>query len=219
MNHSDGRDRTATGPTLVCFALKEEAAPFRKRLGARVGTILLVTGMGRRNSRQRLLAVLRATRPRRVFTCGFAGGLNPGFATGQVLFHTSDAELTGLLAATGAVPATFTCADRIAITRAEKQGLYAATRADAVEMESAEIHSICRERQIPCATVRVISDSADEELPLDFNQLSHPDHRLHYGRLVWAVLKSPGVIPALLQLQAKTKRAAMRLAAVLMQVV
>ena len=85
-------------------------------------------------------------------------------------------------------------------------------------MESLTIHEVCRERNIPCATVRVISDTANEDLPLDFNALSKPDKNLDFGKLFLAIARSPGKIPALMQLQKKTKFAAEQLADVLAKI-
>ena len=115
-------------------------------------------------------------------------------------------------------PAKFFCADRIATTVAEKKKLRDGTGADAVEMESAAIHAVCRERGIACVTVRVISDTANEDLPLDFNALAKPDKNLDFGKLFLAIAKSPGKIGALMELQKKTKFAAERLADVLIEI-
>jgi adenosylhomocysteine nucleosidase len=211
--------------TLVCFALKEEAAPFQNMAAGKSGIPVLITGIGRKNAEKSVRKFLANNSPKLVLTCGFAGGLNPDLKLGEVVFEltdselrTSNSELRAQLLAAGAKPAKFFCADRIATTVAEKKKLRAETGADAVEMESAAIHAVCAERGIPCVTVRVISDAANEDLPLDFNALAKPDMNLDYGKLAWAIAKSPGKIGALMQLQKKTRFAAERMAAVLSRI-
>ncbi|HEX4349131.1 MAG TPA: hypothetical protein VH251_02025, partial [Verrucomicrobiae bacterium] len=128
---------------------------------------------------------------------------------------SSTLDFQAQLETAGAKPVKFFCADRIATTVAEKKKLREETSADVVEMESAAIHDVCREQGIPCVTIRVISDTAHEDLPLDFNLLAKPDKSMDFGKLAWAIAKSPGKIGALLDLQKKTSFAAERLAAVL----
>ncbi len=202
---------------LVCFAVKEEAAPFLRQLPAGVET--LVTGMG-------AAAAERATRPRLaarewdlVLTCGFAGGLNPALRSGTVVFEADETfPLRQAIQAAGADPVGFHCADRVAVTAVEKTQLRARTGADAVEMESGVIRRLCRERGIPSATVRAISDAAHEDLPLDFNALMKADGTLNFGQLLGAILRRPQKIPALIALGNRSKSAAARLTAVLQAV-
>src|SRR5208282_5587539 len=164
--------------TLVCFALKEESAPFQKMVAGRLGISVLITGIGRKNAEKAVRefldghsggASVPASRlvsslapPDYVLTCGFAGGLNPDLKLGEVVFeivprssrgdeaqinNQSEPPYVGcydtLLAAV-AKPAKFYCADRIATTVEEKMKLRADNGADAVEMESAAIHAVCR---------------------------------------------------------------------------
>jgi adenosylhomocysteine nucleosidase len=245
---------------LICFALKEEAAPFQTGLRRGHHVSILLTGIGRQNAEKSVREFLNSCRsrgnetqikekletphvvsydPDLVLTCGFAGGLNPDLKLGDMVFeftsrrnefHESqiknevgnligDSCLRETLLAAGAKPAKFFCADRIATTAAEKKQLRDETGADAVEMESAAIHAVCAERGIPCATVRVISDTASEDLPLDFNTLARPDKSLDFGKLAWAIAKSPGKIGALMELQRKTKFAAEQLAVVLEKII
>ena len=206
------------GTALICFALKEEAAPFRKAVAANNKVEVLVTGIGRVNSEQALKSKLSVLQPSEVFTCGFAGGLDPQWPVGQVLFETGESALHDRLLRAGAQPGRFYCADRIATTAVEKHELRQRTGADAVEMESGTIQALCRERQIPCATVRVISDAASTDLPLDFNQLSKPDLSLDYRKLALAILCSPQRMRGLLELQRNSSRAAAALSEVLMKV-
>lgn len=211
--------RSSSPLTLVCFALKEEAGAFRKLVGDPPDLRILLTGIGKQNAQRAVGDFLRDNTPTQVFTCGFAGALDPGLKIGDVVFLTVDWLLDRALVEAGARAASFYCAPRMVTTAKAKAELREKTRACVVEMESVFIHEICVERGISCATVRVISDVADEDLPLDFNQLSNPDQSLNMGKLAWAVAKSPGKIPALMRLGRNSQMAARRLAAVLKQVI
>ena len=85
-------------------------------------------------------------------------------------------------------------------------------------MESNIIRQICRAAQIPSATVRVISDTAQEDLPLDFNRCLTADARLDYVRLAARVLASPHRLGGVLALWRHSRQAAHTLAEVLARV-
>ena len=200
---------------LFCFAVEQEAKFF-----SQPGMEILITGIGRENAEKKLHAALKKEDYQLVLSCGFAGGLNPYLTTGTVIFATDeDAGLTPALLAAGACPVRFHCADRVATTVEEKRTLWESTGADAVEMESQIICAICRAHGLPSTTIRVISDAADENLPLDFNVFMTADQKLNYGKLILTLLGSPGKIPAMLRLQRKTQMAARNLARVLSKVI
>ncbi len=199
--------------------MKEEARAFERLAAERSNVRVFLVGMGRRNAERALRVALAKERPVLVLTCGFAGGLRPDLEMGTVLF-VADRE-TGLeqpLLAAGAKPARFHCVDRVATTAAEKRAMREATGADAVEMESASICAVCQELAIPAATVRVILDVAQEDLPLDFSQLMTSGQKMNYGKLAMALLRSPGKVRALLRLQKRAQAAAGKLAEVLVRV-
>jgi nucleoside phosphorylase len=203
-------------PSMVCFAVKEEARPFERLHGRPPHVRTLLTGMGPRNAEKAIRNAIAGEPPGLILTCGFAGGLRPGLASGTVVFaSTGNADLESALARSGAQPGRFHCVTRVATTAEEKRALRKSTGADAVEMESQVICAVCRETNIPCATVRVILDTAEENLPLDFNFLMTPDHQLRYVRLATMLLAAPGKIPALLRLQKQSRAAAEKLALVL----
>jgi nucleoside phosphorylase len=205
--------------TLVCFAVKEEARLFKESAGGKANLRILLTGMGQRNADRIVRAALAGEKPTLVLTCGFAGGLRPELTAGMVLFATdADASLESALARAGARPGRFHCAARVAATAREKRALWETTGGDAVEMESQIICGICREHNIPWAIVRVILDTADEDLPLDFGQLMTADERMDYGKLALTLMKSPKRIGALVRLQKEARVAAQKLAEVLVKI-
>lgn len=208
----------------VCFALAEEAGAFEKVNGDKVHVFL--TGIGRENAEKAARKFLEAQMPSLLMTCGFAGGLTSELKIGDVIFEilaTSSAgndlyaAIRTKLAGAGAKEAKIFCADRIATTVTDKKKLREETGADAAEMESGAVQAVCAEHGIPCVTVRVISDTADQDLPLDFNKFLTENKSMDMSKLMMAVARAPWKMGALMELQKNTKLAAQRLADVLVE--
>jgi nucleoside phosphorylase len=206
-------------PTLVCFAVKEEAEVFEHVRRSAPRAKILITGMGKQNAEKAIRETLKIIRPALVLSCGFAGGLNPQLTAGTVVFETEDSAMEAELLSRGGFGVKFHCAERVATTAAQKCALRESTGADAVEMESQVIGSICSQAAIPFATVRVILDAADEDLPLDFNRLMTSKQEMSYLKLGGALLKSPGKIGALKKLQKRCETASEKLAQVLVRII
>jgi len=174
--------------------------------------------MGRRNAERSIRNALQRGKQDLVLTCGFAGGLRPGLESGTVLYESDDnPDLKKRLDASGALSGQVLFSPRVATTAADKAALWEHSKADAVEMESHAVRAICRQRGIPSATVRVVLDTAAEDLPLDFNRLMTADQKMSYAKLIAVLACSPAKIPALMRLQKQSRATAEKLAEVLLR--
>ena len=194
----------------ICFAVKEEAKYFQKVVAGRGQVQVLVTGMGRHNAEKSLTTALQKNLPPRlVITSGFAGGLSPVLARNTVVFAADDNPgLQALLKATGARSVQFHCAERVVATTSQKRDLWASTGCEAVEMESQPIRSLCNQHRIPAVTVRIILDTAGEDLPLDFNLVMDSAQRIDSLKLARLLIRSPWKIASLLRLRRHSAEAA-----------
>lgn len=193
---------------LVCFAVPHEARLFQRRIAGHPAITILLTGIGRRNAERSIRRALTESHPRCVISSGFAGGLCPDLPCGSVVFDADpDFPFIRLLSDSSARPARFHCADHIIISAEAKAALRNANGADAVEMESQPIRQYCRELNIPSATIRVISDAANESLPLDFNQCLTGEHVFDYTKLLRLLVRSPRTLPPLVRFQKRVTAA------------
>jgi adenosylhomocysteine nucleosidase len=201
-------------PPLITFAVPAEATPARREFQQRqLPGRFLVTGIGARAARGAFLRALEDSLPPFVLTCGFAGGLDPALSRGSLVYEADpDFPLASRMPACDAVRAAFLASDRILTSASEKARAREQSHADAVEMESFAIRQLCRERGILSATFRVISDTAGEDLPLDFSRFLGGSGRFHYEKLALALLRSPARIPPLIRFQRQTRAAAVALA-------
>jgi len=126
-----------------------------------------------------------------ILSVGFCGALDPALRVGDVV----DAERV------------FT-ADRVAVTAAEKRVLREQTGADAVEMEARAVEAKAREWGTPFRCVKVVSDAAADDLPLDFNKYRDGEGRFSRVRIALAAIRRPSALAGLMRLDQNCRRAA-----------
>lgn len=198
--------------------------------GAEVTAV--ITGIGRERAGNAAAAILRsaASQIHACISAGLGGALRPDWKIGDVVAarrvianlknraNTIGERLCapGLLAAAealGAKPVGGFLTSDYAVARAEdKREL--ASRADVVEMESFDVVSTAIANGVPAAAIRAISDSDDEDLPLDMNRV-FVEGRVSAPRVFHEVARHPGSIPGLVRLGRNSKKAAESLAAFL----
>ncbi|HSH14672.1 MAG TPA: hypothetical protein VLD18_01470 [Verrucomicrobiae bacterium] len=162
-------------------------------------------------------------RPDVCISSGFAGGLRPQHAIGDLLVARAlrmdderfllrtDDRLRRLAAVCGARAVDlFYSSERVVVTAREKVSL--GLVADAVEMESYAILTEAARCCIPAVVVRAVSDTVHEDLPLDFNRVLDRGGRVSFPRLLGQVARRPDRLPKLIRMGAESRRAAASLA-------
>jgi hypothetical protein len=143
-----------------------------------------------------------------IISTGFCGALDPTLALGAIVA----AGETPVRCAAPFVQGGIYSADRVAVTAEEKRALRQSTGLSAVDMEFAEVSRIARVWGVPVRGIRVVSDTAPEDLPLDFNRYRDAQGRFSRGRIALAALGRPfTAIPGLLRLNRNCNLAADKL--------
>jgi len=211
---------------VVTFAVHAEFAPWRRiRNFRRINKNEFVTQIGDSD----VHAVITGVKARKFslpaadvcIASGVAGSLKTEHAVGSVLVAKSvrrenlevrsDEALVETAVPCGAARADcFYTADTVVNTPSEKSRL--GQIADAVDMESYPILAEADRRGIPAVAIRAISDTADQNLPLDFSRIINEDGRLEWLPVLSQVAASPGSLPKLVRFGFESSRAARRLA-------
>jgi adenosylhomocysteine nucleosidase len=188
-----------------------------------------LTGVGARQAALTASQIMRGGSDS--FDCcissGLAGGLQRNYRVGDVLAARSvfseavptdgtsrllpcSAALLSFAAESGAtVVEQFYSADHVVSTAREKQVL--GTKADAVEMESFEILREAQSAGIPAVAVRAISDTLDEDLPLDMSEILTDEGQVSVPRVLGQVALKPQSLPGLVRLGKNSRVAAQSL--------
>ncbi len=193
---------------------------------------VLVTGIGTQAAAQAMGLMMQMADDQRYFevciSSGLAGALKRGFVPGDIIApqdliaeaeHADlrsdrlkvDMELRKQALAAGALPADclFTT-DRVFVKASHKDSC--SSRAQSVDMESFDIVKEASAWGARAVVVRAISDTADEDLPINFNLTLSKKNEISLPKVVLELAKNPFVLPALLRFGRQSRVAAQRLA-------
>lgn len=140
-----------------------------------------------------------------LLSTGLCGALDPALRVGDIVVSGE-----GTLES----PARFVrgdlhTVDRVVGTAREKRTLRNQTGAVAIDMEAAAVRAEAEERKIPFLSVRVVSDSAGDTLPLDFNRYRDARGDFSRSRIALAAVAHPfTVLPQLMEFDRNCRRAA-----------
>lgn len=217
-----------SGTVLVVSAMPIELRPLVRALRLRAGrvggdpvrtgrvgataVVASVVGIGPAAARRATGRLLDALEVARVLMIGVAGGVAPSFpvravmapaavvdhASGQVLYpdHSPGVEPAGTL---------LTCASlstEVDLARMQAHGV------DAVDMETAAVGGVCRERGVRWSAYRSISDTLEGGLVDEtILGLTRPDGSADMAAVARLLLRRPSSLRRLLQLGLDTKAA------------
>ena len=144
----------------------------------------VASGPGVKNARAALEAVCQMETPSAIVSVGYVGALDPTLEVGQIFLARRvkrmgekvdyQGELPAFPTAEGVAQGTLLTIDRVAQTSQEKRMLRQ-SGADAVDMEAYAVAGEAAKRALPFYCVRVVSDHAHTDFPVDFNRARRAD--------------------------------------------
>src|SRR5579863_2631550 len=222
---------------LVTFAVRSEFSPWQRRRsflrlpgdwpvfeamlgGTQIRAVL--TGMGQDFA---LEAAKRSLvyKPDICISTGLAGSLRSGFRPGDIVAArlvsevgepvavASHRELLSTAVDCGARQIERLATSKTLVARAE-QKREVRRQAEAVDMESYTILAEAARWGVPAVAIRAISDTADFDMPYDFEKARDAQGQIRVMSVVSQVLRRPSGLPALLKLSHNSRYASRRLA-------
>jgi nucleoside phosphorylase len=185
------------------------------------GVEFRVVGIGA----QRIIAAARAAldqpghaRPHLLVLGGTAGGLteSPEAPSVTRVVNETTGHAIAIPAhpplAPGEKPASVLGVDRLIDQPSEKRALHARHGTQVVDMESHAFAAAMSDpafnpERVPWSVVRAVSDGPDDHLPAFVVGWFREDGTMRAGRVTWDMARHPHLVPQLLRVKARAKRA------------
>ena len=192
--------------------------------GDGVDVDVLLTGIGwSPAAAENMVEELETRKPDVCISSGLAGALRSDFHLGEILVaarvvrsDTAQSLATSIALVTAAVKSgatsvkTFVTNGGIVGDARSKQNM--SSFGDAVEMESFHVLSSVSALRVPSVAIRAVSDTVEQDLPLDFSKVVDRAGRVRWSKIAKELGKHPGKIPSLIQFGRESRRAAEKLA-------
>jgi adenosylhomocysteine nucleosidase len=184
--------------------------------------VVALTGIGPVRARRAARYALQCG-PDLCISSGLAGALKDAYKRGDILAAVQVMEARGKRTFTCHAPLVeragvcgarvverFLTSPTVVLSSKAKRALGA--QGDAVEMESLGVLAAASAANTPAVAIRVISDDAGQDLPVDFNHVLNGKGKVRPVRLLSSIAAEPASLRGLLQLAGDSKRASAGLA-------
>jgi adenosylhomocysteine nucleosidase len=189
----------------------------RRGTAAGVEAVAIGTGMGTDLARRSTERLLDAVAVRHVLVVGIAGGVDTTTPIGtvvrpEIVIDAATGTEHRPTQPDGVEPRGALWTTDSITSAAELPGLQA-RGVIALDMETASIAAVCRDRGVPWSVFRAISDDPSDEVDAELFAMSNPDGSPNPGRVLRYVVRHPGRVPRLARMGRHSKLAADRAAA------
>ena len=187
-----------------------------------VRVVLFRTGVGRLRAREIIRIFFEHFEPGFFISAGFGGALTPDLKVGDIVLATDICEVqSGRCDWQGIIPplnnevqyrqGRLITADEMIIYGRDKAKLGEDHQAIVVDMETSAVAGLCRRRDVPMTSVRVISDLVNEDLPPEINTF-FDNGQVRPALVAKAIVAHPPTLPRLFRLAKNVWRAGDNLA-------
>lgn len=184
--------------------------------------VLVASGMGRERTRHAAAALAEGFSPSTLLSTGLAGALQPDLRPGEIILGEQILDQTSsdpcpipLLPSTPLLrlaretaealkipyrQGTLLTSTRILLGPEEKRDA-SRSGALAADLESAAVAQVASQASLPFLVIRVISDTLDQPLGVDFNRLTGRKGEVSPIKVLLKILACPRALPALWRLK------------------
>ncbi|MFM1801309.1 MAG: hypothetical protein RJA81_661 [Planctomycetota bacterium] len=171
---------------------------------------IIHSGMGLQRARKAAEHLIFGHRPYWIIHPGFGGGLDPNLKAADVVLPTEIVNAEGDIVTipirpemipNGITVGRLLTLDSIVRKVSEKSEWKQKTNAIMVDMESHAVASLCHEMNLRWVGLRVVTDTAEEELPPEILTITGPTGAFRLGATLGALWTRPSAVKDLLKLR------------------